>query len=326
MAQVGRLVAHVGLVEGRVVEGRGPLVEEQVLVLRGGGRKAAPALRRDPVVRREVPGVQDERVARRGEVADRTVGVVLDDRRDVAVGVAARLPVAGHGEVDVVVDAAGQRVPARPAGGALVAGAVAVEELADEPGEVARVAEPRARLLGGVEGLEAAVDAAVVLHAVVLGVLARRELGARGAAQRVGGDGVGELHALVGQQPARDRHVVEVVVAHVVGEDEDEVGTVVSGVGGPVGVLRRLHHPHRAGLGARGLGAAVGGDRREGGDEDDQESGRDRLGPRTHLGAISLAPDQEGPDDAPPMWGQTRWPGPAFPKRHDEWGEAVTDR
>ena len=34
VAQVGRLVADVGLVEGRVVEGRGPLVEEQVLVLR----------------------------------------------------------------------------------------------------------------------------------------------------------------------------------------------------------------------------------------------------------------------------------------------------
>ena len=292
-----------------------------MLVLRLRGRQAATALGADPVVRREVPRVDDERVAAAGEVAHRLVGVVLDHRGDVAVGVAAGVAVAGHREVDVVVDAPGERVPTRPAGGAHVAGAVAVEELADEAGAVAAAAEPGARLLGRVERLEPAVHAPVVLDAVVLGVLAGGELCARRAAQRVRRDRVGELHALVGQQPPGDRHVVEVVVAHVVGEHEDQVGT-----GRPVGLrgggLGALHHPHRAGA-ARVTGVAGRGDRGEGGDEYDEEGSRDRLCPRSHHAPRR---DPEGPCRSPLYRRKTRALPPASPKRHDDWGDNGSDR
>jgi hypothetical protein len=269
--------------------GRGSLVEEQVAVLRQCRRVAAAALRGDAVVRGEVPGVDDERVPAAGEVADGAVGVVLDDRGDVAAGVAARVAVAGHREVDVVVHPARQRIPPGPTGGAYVAGSVAVEELADEGRLVAAVAEPGARVVGGVERREAAVLAPVVLHAVVLRVLAGGELGARRAAQRVRRDGVGELHALVDQQAARDRHVVEVVVAHVVGEDEHEVGA--RGCVSRGGRLDALHHPHR--VRASGAVEVTGGtDRGEGGDEHDEEGSRDRLCPRPHLAPRR---DPEGP-------------------------------
>jgi len=272
-------------------------------------------------VRREVPGVDHERVAGRGEVADVVVGALLDHRGDVAVGVALRVTVPGHGEVDVVVDAAGEGVPAGPARGSYVAGPVAVEELADEARAVAGVAEPRARLVGRVEGLEPAVDAAVVLDAVVLGVLAGGQLGARRAAQRVRRDGVGELHPLVGEQAARDRHVVEVVVAHVVGEDEDDVGARRLRVGGAGRVLRGLDEADRVGRRA----VTVGGHRREGGDEHDQQSSRDRPGQPTHL-RHSFARNPEGARLRPRCRGKTRALGRPFPKRHDDWGEPWPSR
>ena len=154
-------------------------------------------------MRCEVPGVEEERLVPTGEATDRVVGPLGDDVGDVAVlEDRGALVVVGEREVEVVVDAGHQGVPVGPAGRARVRGGVAVEELADEAGLVARPAEPRADLVGGVEGLEATEGAGVVLDAVVLGVLTGDELGPRGAAEGVRGDGVGEVQPAVGDAGA----------------------------------------------------------------------------------------------------------------------------
>jgi hypothetical protein len=133
-----------------------------------------------------VPGVDEERVVGPGELADGLVGPFGDDVGDVAVAIGLRLPVVVEREVEVVVHPGAQRIPAVPAGRPDVLGGVAVEELADEAGPVAALLEPRADLLGRVEGLEATERTCVVLHAVVLGVLAGDELGPGRAAQWMG--------------------------------------------------------------------------------------------------------------------------------------------
>ena len=220
------LVEDVPLVEGGRGERRRDGPVETALVLRRRRRRHRLALPVDAVVRREVPGVDQERVVVAGELADRVVGPLGDDVGDVVVAEGLRLAVVVEGEVEVVVDPRSERVPAVPARRAYVAGGVAVEELADEAGLVAALLEPRADLVGRVEGLEATEGAGVVLHAVVLGVLAGHQLGAGGAAQGMGRDRVREVHPAIGEQLAGARHPLQVVLAHVVGHHEDDVGWV----------------------------------------------------------------------------------------------------
>jgi hypothetical protein len=59
---------------------------------------------------------------------------------------------------------------------------------------------------------------------VVVSVLATHDGGPGGAAPRQGYVCILEPHAFISQEGARLGHVLQVVFAHVVGEDEDEVG------------------------------------------------------------------------------------------------------
>ena len=250
---------------------------EATLVLRRGGRRHGLAVAVDPVVRREVPRVDEERVVVRGELAHRVVGALGDHVGDVAVAVGLGVAVVVEGEVEVVVDPGAERVPVVPARRAHVLVGVAVEELADEAGLVAALLEPRADLLGRVEGLEAAERAGVVLHAVVLGVLTGDQLGARRAAQGVGRDRVGEVDPAVGEQLAGARHPLQVVLAHVVGHHEDDVGTI-----GAVGRRPDGRRPAAA-CTATGQGGGLVGQRDPGGSQQQHDQGgRPATHPRLH--------------------------------------------
>jgi hypothetical protein len=57
-----------------------------------------------------------------------------------------------------------------------------------------------------------------------MGVLAAHYGSPGGAAQGIGDESVLKGHALVLQHGARLWHVLEVIFAHVIGEDEDDVG------------------------------------------------------------------------------------------------------
>jgi hypothetical protein len=74
-------------------------------------------------------------------------------------------------------------------------------------------------VLGG-----ATSETAVEPNLVVVDVHTGQYRSAGGAAKRLGDEGFGEGHAPRAEQGARLGHVGEVVVAHVVGEYEDEVG------------------------------------------------------------------------------------------------------
>ena len=91
---------------------------------------------------------------------------------------------------------------------------------------VARVLGPRADGRRRVERLPTAVLTGVVVHAVVLGVLPRHQLGPRRAAQRVRRLRLGERHPLVDQKIPHVREVGQVVLAHVVGQEDQHVGRI----------------------------------------------------------------------------------------------------
>ncbi len=172
-------------------------------------------------------------------------GDVVDDgeERRTAVGEAVEgaTGALGHGLGDVLVadpvaveearpavgvDAAHLGVPEGPAR-RLVPRAqslVAVEELAVVRRPVARRLQPPADVhIDVAQPLGTTPSAGVVAYAVALGVLPRDELGPSRAAHRVRRDRVREANALVDQQPPRLGEVAQLVRAHVVGQDEDDV-------------------------------------------------------------------------------------------------------
>jgi hypothetical protein len=123
----------------------------------------------------------------------------------------------------------GARVPLRPAGRherrPRPGTAVAVQELADLDGGVARVLEPERERVVVVEvGEASALIGAVAAHIVVLGVLAREQRRPRRAADGPVDEAVGEGDAVVadlGVDLVHDPHLAGV---HVVGEKDDDVG------------------------------------------------------------------------------------------------------
>ena len=161
----------------------------------------------------------------------------LDQRIDVvAVAVIADGAVLVDGPVEVVVGGeVDQAVPVVPAGRhqLRVAPAVLVQVLADERGLIAGVLEPdRQRVVLALEAVEAATGGEEVpLHPVVVRVLAGQERGPGGAADRVGGEGVGEGGAGPLQAPEVG-HQLGVAKGLVVGHDDEHVrAPVLHGAG-----------------------------------------------------------------------------------------------
>src|SRR5215208_5209827 len=84
-------------------------------------------------------------------------------------------------------------------------------------------------------GPPAAVRTLVCPDPGVVGVLAPHDGGPGGTTKCVGDEGVREIHALVPQHGASLRHVLEVVFAHIIGQDEDDIGFGGSPLGLPSG-------------------------------------------------------------------------------------------
>jgi hypothetical protein len=105
---------------------------------------------------------------------------------------------------------------------------VAVEVFADEGGAVAGVLEPcghrRTLVTETVERWKAAVVAAVAENAMVVGVLAAQDRGARWTAERRGGERVGERHALGGKEGLHTGEASNRPGILIIGQDEDDIG------------------------------------------------------------------------------------------------------
>ena len=282
------LVAHVGLVEAARSERLGRQALECRRVRRLGRRvEAAPvavaagrARRGHPHVRRDVVGEHHER-SLAGPGVDVGDGPLVQAGGDVVVGEGVA---AEEREVLVVGRRLEQDVEVVPPGIRRGIGVELVEVLAVDRGGVARVLGPRRDGRGRVHGLPAAVRPGVVVHVVVLGVLARHQLGPGRTAQRVWGLGLGERHALVDQQALDVGEVAEVVLAHVVGQEDQHVG----GVGrGRSARRRRVHDLRRA---ARRLDSGCG--RTDQGQ--DEESGRHGEGHAEGLLHSDAAPSVAG--------------------------------
>ena len=128
-------------------------------------------------------------------------------------------------------------------------GAVPVEVLAEEDGVVADLLQPDRKSVGVLEHLEAPW-LRVRPHLVVVGVEAGEERRPRRAAERVGREAVLEGDARVGEQCPGLGHVDELVLAHVVHGDHDDVG---------------LSGRERGGIGGRRARCGSGGTRSAGG-------------------------------------------------------------
>jgi hypothetical protein len=123
-----------------------------------------------------------------------------------------------------------------------VPGAVAVQVLADVAGEVARVLEPDRERLGAIERGEAAGREAVAKDAGVVRVATAQEGRTGRAADRVGGEVVGEGDALVADQPLDLRQRPHRLDRLVVGHHDDHVRMAGTGLAG----RRRCRRPERA--------------------------------------------------------------------------------
>ena len=211
------------------------LVGQVLLVERGRARRGRAF---------ERPGISRRRRAWRvgcvegDDEEQRAVGAVgRPDRPDREVAEHGRLVVLGLraalGDLPVLVQLIvegvvggrlEQPVPVPPArrdlGG--LAEAVAVQVLADIGRPVADLLQPDAERLLVVERVEA-VGPAVGDHACVVGVLAGKEGGPRGAAERVGDVVALELHALGADQLARLGQRAHLLERLVVGHHDDDV-------------------------------------------------------------------------------------------------------
>ena len=163
------------------------------------------------------------------------------DASDVVLGLVtavAEMAVDPRSVVVVVVRRPQNRVPVGPAGSDPEGGrrtAVAVQELADVHGPVARPPEPTGEHVALVD--QRRVGVGVRGHSVVVGVLPGEQRCARGAALRGRGDVVGELGAMPQEQPLRARHHPARELAHglIVGLDQDDVRPAERGARAPAG-------------------------------------------------------------------------------------------
>src|SRR5215212_4011841 len=130
--------------------------------------------------------------------------------------------------VVVVTAAARVREPPIPARRFALGARVLIEILAEEACPVTRIIQTRRYVVLLVAvvpvGLQATARTLVGPDAGVVGVLAPHDGGPGGTTKRVGDVGVREGHALVPQYRASLRHILEVVFAHVIGQDEDDIG------------------------------------------------------------------------------------------------------
>src|SRR5215208_1277174 len=130
--------------------------------------------------------------------------------------------------VVVVTAAARVREPPIPARRFALGVRVLIEILAEEACPVARRIQKRRYVVLLVPfvpvGLQAAARTLVGPDPGVVGVLAPHDGGPGGTTERVGDEGVREAHALVPQDGASLRHEPEVISAHVIGQDEDDIG------------------------------------------------------------------------------------------------------
>src|SRR5919107_6306741 len=149
--------------------------------------------------------------------------------------------------VVVVTAAARVREPPIPARRFALGARVLIEILAEEACPVTRIIQTRRYVVLLVAvvpvGLQAAARTLVGPDAGVVGVLAPHDGGPGGTTKRVGDVGVRKGHALVPQYRASLRHVLEVVFAHVIGQDEDDIGFfVASPLGLPSGAAPDGRH------------------------------------------------------------------------------------
>ena len=150
------------------------------------------------------------------------VAGLVGDRNPVLVQLEPGVGRGGVGEEAVELAVQRERPPAgRDVGG--VRCAVPVRHLADVDRAVVRAAQPDGQRLAVPQHLVAAVGRRVAEHAVVVGVLAGQQGRARGAAEGIGGVGVGEGGAGRADQCLGLRQRDHVAHGLVVGRDHDHV-------------------------------------------------------------------------------------------------------
>ena len=212
----GRLVAHVGLVEGRRPMLRD--VFEGLLVLSHHLRGPVRGLGGEVHEQRPI-GHSDQPHRFVGEDIGRVVRPSVAVSTHLSVDVQREVLVPGLRECDPVVPTQ-RHLPLLPRE------LVVVQVLADENAGVFEVQPGRD---GGsvVEGTEAAFGTRVGVDAGGMRVLARQEARARRAAGGVHDEAVVEGDAVVDEVALDDRHRPERVRALVVGDDDDDVRTRV---------------------------------------------------------------------------------------------------
>ncbi len=264
-SESSRLVADVGLVEVRRLGER--LVRERADVSRRRlrGAVAAALVRRVGVgpaaVGCEIGEREEERPAvgrPAGDQLDRLVRVGVGRvrlRRGRGVGIlgigAVGDPLAVLEQLVAVEEVGPLRaVPFRPTrGNADGASLVAVEELADVRRVVPGALQPHRQRLRRVEAVEAPERRRVAEHAVVVGVLAREQRGARRAAERPVRHAHREGRPAAADQLGDPAHVAHRVLRLVVAHDHDDVRPPLrgrgsrGGCGGDCG--RRADERHR---------------------------------------------------------------------------------
>src|SRR5918995_19458 len=138
------------------------------------------------------------------------------------------------------------REPPIPARRFVLGAGIFIEVLAEETRPVARRIQTRRHVVLLVAfvpvGLHTAARTLVGPDPGVVGVLAPHDGGPGGTTKRVGDEGVREAHALVPQYGASLRHVLEVILAHVIGQDEDDIGFGGSPFGLPSGTVPDARH------------------------------------------------------------------------------------
>ena len=221
VADDGRLVAHVGLVERR--RARQHRVREERLVSRR---------RRGRPVRRERRHIDEERRLVGGAAPNQVGRLVRDDVHEKilrTVAVADGLSVLIEHVVVAAVGVAAH-VPLRPPHGYARGGLISIQVFAEHRGAVAVGAQPggdgRGLAAKRAEGLEPAEWRRVAAHTGAVRILSAQGRGARRAAERVRDEVVVEGRALLVQQRLRLRHEGVQLGVLVVGEDEDDIGAV----------------------------------------------------------------------------------------------------
>ena len=223
------LVGDIALVERRRPRERDVLERAIRGLRRGAGRALALTRmdRRSPAVRRLVGEPQEERGARMRALRQEGVRMPREDVGRVVGALAAEMarPAVVADAVVVVAGGAQIREPAVEAGGrwGLVVPAIAVQELADEPGPVTRLAQPHRKGVSRIA--KGRISGIVGEDPVIVRVLAREDPGAVGTAERRGGDAIEKTGALVDDVGERVRHVggLEAVLRLVVREHDQEV-------------------------------------------------------------------------------------------------------